>query len=802
MRQLFLFLIASLGIALMPVHAEPSDPADEFLSGYLECQKGDKAEKAGSFSAALKSYKQAIAILDQLAAHSPDWQPVVVKRRRELAAEGLARVRPQAGKAGDKPIEEEIPNDLPANGLDGQTLIPDELTQRGPNPRGPRMQPGNTRPPAMEGDPLEAIRTQLQSLQNDLENTRSRLQQITGERDELSQKLDASVKETQKSIEMQARLQTRADRAEEALMKSESEGASSSSAIKALRAEYEGAAKQLREARIEREAAEELRAQLADRSANSKKKIDALTQERDAAKKAAADVPEKIANLQKDVEKAIKEKTDAGAKLSKTEENLKKVSKERDDALTQIEGLKDAEKQIAKLMSDNTAVMAKLADAEKAISLSKGDGAKKEQQLIAFQKDIAAAKQQLVDAQKQGTGFQQQMVEAQTKLDAQNRELAKTKADVASGTAESKKLGEEGDLLRGILVREMKEQTRREETRKQVLSQLAKLDVQSKSLLKQIEYLGQPVVKLTDKERKLFKKPLVEISGSEVSIAAPKEGGEETGTENPPEEPAPEAGAPQKATAPEGDLKPIGTLKPDAGAQKPADKGGPTADSTKAPHDGELPSKGAEEKSAVAAPNPEFPNVPPELASLALEGKKQYDSGNYVEAEKVYARLLLKAPKNLYALSNLGVVRFRSGKLKLAEEAFKEAIAIAPDDAFSLCTLGIIYYTQASQPGQNGQAKLDQAVQVLTKAVTVQPKNATAHNYLGITASQKGWQENAQKELDTAIELDPNYADAHFNLAVVYASQEPPNRENARKHYDKAVALGSAADKSLEKLLK
>ncbi len=54
----------------------------------------------------------------------------------------------------------------------------------------------------------------------------------------------------------------------------------------------------------------------------------------------------------------------------------------------------------------------------------------------------------------------------------------------------------------------------------------------------------------------------------------------------------------------------------------------------------------------------------------------------------------------------------------------------------------------------------------LTKALAIQPKNATAHNYLGITASQKGWQKAAQKELETATALDPNYADAFFNLSV------------------------------------
>ncbi len=75
-------------------------------------------------------------------------------------------------------------------------------------------------------------------------------------------------------------------------------------------------------------------------------------------------------------------------------------------------------------------------------------------------------------------------------------------------------------------------------------------------------------------------------------------------------------------------------------------------------------------------------------------------------------------------------------------------------------------------------------------------------NYLGITASQKGWQEAAQKELETATSLDPNYADANFNLAVVFATQTPPNKENARKYYQRATELGAERDSALEQLIK
>ena len=99
-------------------------------------------------------------------------------------------------------------------------------------------------------------------------------------------------------------------------------------------------------------------------------------------------------------------------------------------------------------------------------------------------------------------------------------------------------------------------------------------------------------------------------------------------------------------------------------------------------------------------------------------------------------------------------------------------------------------------------ARFDEAVSTLTRAATLDPNDPQTHNYLGIACSRKGWQQVAEQEVRKAIELNPNYGDAHFNLAVIYATQNPPGKEMARRHYNSAVQLGLPADPELEKLLK
>ena len=135
---------------------------------------------------------------------------------------------------------------------------------------------------------------------------------------------------------------------------------------------------------------------------------------------------------------------------------------------------------------------------------------------------------------------------------------------------------------------------------------------------------------------------------------------------------------------------------------------------------------------------------------------------------------------------------FRQDKLKSAEVALRKALAITPDDAFCLATLGIVYYRMH---------RYDDALNYLTRAIQRDPRNATAHNYLAITSSQKGWPEAALEEIQKAIAINPNYADAHFNIAVIYATNQPPSKDRAQEHYRIATSLGATPDPTLEKII-
>ena len=198
------------------------------------------------------------------------------------------------------------------------------------------------------------------------------------------------------------------------------------------------------------------------------------------------------------------------------------------------------------------------------------------------------------------------------------------------------------------------------------------------------------------------------------------------------------------------------------------------------------------EKPASPESFSEKPRIPDEFKDVAAKATSLYNEKKFDEAATAYEQILAKYPQSIYALSNLGVVRFQQQKYPEAEKPLREAIRVAPNDAFSHSVLGIVLVQQE---------KYDDAIQVLSRAVALDPNDAKTRNYLGISSSRKGLQEAAEQECRKAIELDDSYGDAHFNLAVIYATQTPPSKELAKRHYNRALELGVPKDAELEKLL-
>lgn len=163
------------------------------------------------------------------------------------------------------------------------------------------------------------------------------------------------------------------------------------------------------------------------------------------------------------------------------------------------------------------------------------------------------------------------------------------------------------------------------------------------------------------------------------------------------------------------------------------------------------------------------------------------------EARALYQKLVEVTPDHAPALVNLGTVEYQ---LKAFDEAFEhldKAVRLDPNLTQAWLTLGLVHYERK---------EWWRSLSALSRAIADEPENPRAHNYLAATLKQLKWSAAAEAALQRALDLDPAYAEANFNLAVLYLERRPPSPELARRHYLRALEFGSSRDEALEKQLK
>lgn len=196
---------------------------------------------------------------------------------------------------------------------------------------------------------------------------------------------------------------------------------------------------------------------------------------------------------------------------------------------------------------------------------------------------------------------------------------------------------------------------------------------------------------------------------------------------------------------------------------------------------------------ANLAPPGKTGELPANTTVLAQRAATAFGEQKWEEARAAYEEMLKLDDRNALAWANLGAVEQQAGKTKEALECFEKSVLINPQLAQSWSALGLIY-------SANGDTY--RAISCFTRAIHEEPTDARAHNYLAIAAKNLGWIDAAQTELQRALELNPQYGVAHFNLALLYLDQKPPATELAKRHYDKAVGLGVEKDEIVERRLK
>ena len=147
------------------------------------------------------------------------------------------------------------------------------------------------------------------------------------------------------------------------------------------------------------------------------------------------------------------------------------------------------------------------------------------------------------------------------------------------------------------------------------------------------------------------------------------------------------------------------------------------------------------------------------------------------EAKAVYGEVLRANPRHAEALQLLGVIAYQSKLHQQAVDLIEKALAIQPHNAYFLSNRG----NALKELG-----RLEDAVASFDQAIRLRPDYADAYCNRGIALHAMQAYAQAMQSHDRAVALKPDFPAAYYNRAV--ALQDMGDLEAAVASYDKAIA--------------
>src|SRR5438034_2853259 len=456
------FFIAGTGTLL----GQGDDPSEIFLKAYLSAQQGEKLERENRFKTALAKYRYARSLIEMLRRSHADWQPAIVEYRGRKISEGILRIQ-------DRTIRQ---NALSASSSHLPEVVPALPESQGWSEPGPEVvapQLGEaiaeTSRDASIKEATKKLHDKVDQLQAALGKARSELESARKEKETVNTRLT----ETNSKLE---KVQNDLGKAKKSEQQTRDQVAKTEESVRASQASQESSVREQQQLRAE---------------VSHLKDVLGATGE---------------ARLT-----AEKQRDDAQVKLAAASRQTTALEHQRDEALAQLKVAKETEQGVQLLLDEKDDLRQKLANAEEKVrTLSESDPVKAEK-FAEMSQQLAELQQQLAESQKRNDYLAARAAELDVQLDDASMDLQAAKL-AGANSEESAQLARENELLRNIVVRERQEEARRDETRKLVVAELDRLRIRSETLNQQIEFLAQPVAKLSTEELALLRQPVVSVS--------------------------------------------------------------------------------------------------------------------------------------------------------------------------------------------------------------------------------------------------------------------------------------------------
>jgi protein O-GlcNAc transferase len=169
---------------------------------------------------------------------------------------------------------------------------------------------------------------------------------------------------------------------------------------------------------------------------------------------------------------------------------------------------------------------------------------------------------------------------------------------------------------------------------------------------------------------------------------------------------------------------------------------------------------------------------PLEIVQANARAAQLLAAGDLREAEACCRRILAASPADVQALHHLGIIKLRTGRLEESAELLGRAVAAAP--AAAAASLRVSLSLPLTHLGRRAEAR-----EHLIEAIRLDPSFAPAYTNLAVLLTQEGQWEQADAAFGRAVELQPDNAVALANLAL--AMRQRGRVDGAIEWYRKAI---------------
>jgi len=663
------------------VRGQPS-VSDTYLEGYMTMLQGDKLRKAKDFVGAYFKYRDARDTFDSVHAADPSWNAEIVDYRRRKIRESMSEVKAEEeGRvaAGGAPSSKGVIG----NPRNADPKAPLEIREAIPAQEAP----------SIPRTPTAVLEERNKALQAQIERLEKRNEQIL-------KTLGGKEEETRRAAQERLRSQANEKALKERLIEAETKLQTAEKAEKRRHAEL-------------------------------LKKVDEL-------QTALGLANEKLAAAVAERDQMAAERDKAIMELKSMSVEVTNLRKERDQLQALIsggDGVRGVEK--SKMLEENRRLKLELAAAQEKMKTLSTEKESDKKEIAALKDRVQSVQESLVAMQKENEDYRAQIASLAGKLESARQVLADT-AD-GGGISESEAMAE-NNVLREIILQQLKQQSRREKARENLMAELQRegvfvkikeMGVESDVLLRAVNEMAAPM-EMTKDQRDI-------LSSTQVNKIISSADGKELIIVNNSADSVPVPDAPPAVT-------------------------------------------GAADKAGLST----------ELKAYANAAEEHFAAGDFSAAERAFRKILTVEPQNVYALCNLGVAQLRLNNNEEAADTLMRAQAYNFDLEFPHFARGVALLRLG---------RFDDAVEELTDALKLNDKNAAAWHTLGLIAIKRGQREQAKENFLKAVALDTRCAEAHFNLAVIFATEAAPQYDAARRHYKAAINSGAARDSGLDKLL-